>query len=630
MRFLIFLMTLTLLQSVAGQNYSFRNISSELIENSNSVVRLDSTVVTILNQETLEIHRKRIVTVLNHKGDIDIDAYVHYDKETKVKDIEALVFNSSGKEIEKLKKRDFNDVSAISNGTLFSDSRVLFMNYTPISYPYTVVFSSTTRSENTAFIPSWEPTRRFNSSTERSVYTVYHNGDLGLKYKVLNDTDSILISEEPYKLTISTENYSSITPEAYGPSFDKIVPQIMFGLDEFYLAGVSGIGTDWESFGRWMDVNLLENTRDLPENTKQQIINLVSGIDDKVERARKIYQYVQDKTRYISVQVGIGGWKPMLASEVDKLGYGDCKALTNYTKALLEVADISSYYTILYAGQEKKDIQEDFVSMQGNHVILSIPIEDRYIWLECTSQDLPFGFLGDFTDDREVLQITQDGGQLAHTDIYQTKNNGQQIDGSYRIRDDGSIEASVRLISSGVQYDNKYFVASKTDEEKKEFYYNHWDYINNMSLHDIDFVNDRNAVVLTEKVNFTAERYVSFAGEEMLVPLNAFNRMTTIPKKYKERKFDFQIDRGFEDADRVSIAFPVDYFLDELPEDVEIVTDFGSYNLSYTRVEEGINYFRKLVVNDGLYPKEKYEDFRNFLKRVARQDKQKMILRKKK
>ena len=36
------------------------------------------------------------------------------------------------------------------------------------------------------------------------------------------------------------------------------------------------------------------------------------------------------------------------------------------------------------------NIESDFVSMQGNHMILSIPNGDNYIWLECTSQDDSF------------------------------------------------------------------------------------------------------------------------------------------------------------------------------------------------------------------------------------------------
>mgnify|MGYP001126063175 FL=1 len=97
--------------------------------------------------------------------------------------------------------------------------------------------------------------------------------------------------------------------------------------------------------------------------------------------------------RYISVQIGIGGWKPISAEEVDENKYGDCKGLTNYTKALLRTVGIESNYCVVSAGSEIKDISEDFPSMQGNHVILNIPQEGKSdLWLECTSQDTPFNF----------------------------------------------------------------------------------------------------------------------------------------------------------------------------------------------------------------------------------------------
>ena len=77
------------------------------------------------------------------------------------------------------------------------------------------------------------------------------------------------------------------------------------------------------------------------------------------EKAKKIYQFVQDKTRYISVQVGIGGWKPFNTSEVDKLGYGDCKALTNYTMSLLKAAGVTSNYCVVYGGDDIMSLEED-------------------------------------------------------------------------------------------------------------------------------------------------------------------------------------------------------------------------------------------------------------------------------
>ena len=121
--------------------------------------------------------------------------------------------------------------------------------------------------------------------------------------------------------------------------------------------------------------DLIKDTYDLPTSTVTMIKDLVKDEVDDIGNAKKVYEYVQGKTRYISVQVGIGGWKPFNASEVDKLGYGDCKALTNYTMSLLKAVGVESNYSVVYAGSSQKNIEDDFTSIQGNHVILNIPSE---------------------------------------------------------------------------------------------------------------------------------------------------------------------------------------------------------------------------------------------------------------
>ena len=138
--------------------------------------------------------------------------------------------------------------------------------------------------------------------------------------------------------------------------------------------------------GKWFYDEILYGTTDLPEETKIKIKNLVGNEKDPLKIAEIVYKYMQEKTRYVSIQEGIGGWKPMLAKDVDKLGYGDCKALTNYTRALLDAVGVVSYYTRLYGETDKKEIYADIVSFQSNHVILAIPDKSNYVWLECTNQ----------------------------------------------------------------------------------------------------------------------------------------------------------------------------------------------------------------------------------------------------
>ena len=209
-------------------------------------------------------------------------------------------------------------------------------------------------------------------------------------------------------------NLKAITPENLGPKIGDIAPMIKLAPNKFSLAGVHGEAHNWMEFGKWYNDNLLLGQNELNPKTVAIIQDLVKNVEDPVEKAKLIYKYMQDKTRYISIQIGIGGWKPMPAKEVDALGYGDCKALTNYTSSLLQTVGINSYYTVIWA-DEKKDIDSEIPVMQGNHAILMVPFAKDTVWLECTNQKVPFGHFGEFTDDRNALVMTEEGGKIIRT-----------------------------------------------------------------------------------------------------------------------------------------------------------------------------------------------------------------------
>jgi transglutaminase-like putative cysteine protease len=107
---------------------------------------------------------------------------------------------------------------------------------------------------------------------------------------------------------------------------------------------------------------------------KAEIQQITANCKTPLEKMEKIYGLLQQKTRYISVQLGIGGWQPFDATYVAEKGYGDCKALSNFTKAMLEVVGIPSYYTIIRAGENATEINPAFPANQFNHAILCVPL----------------------------------------------------------------------------------------------------------------------------------------------------------------------------------------------------------------------------------------------------------------
>ncbi|WP_264566543.1 DUF3857 domain-containing protein [Flavobacterium sp. N3904] len=627
---IVFLFTTTFLFAQKS-DFSSLTISDSLKENANAIVRLNQIDIVIASQRSMNIKTKRVVTVLNENGFDATEAYENYDKSRPVKSILATVYDAFGKEIKKIKRSDFRDVSAVSGSTLFSESRYIYLDYTPIQYPFTIVFESETETSNTAFIPQWIPLNDYAVSVEKSILTISFPSDLGFKYKEFN------FSNFNIKKTVDTSTKLSYVAlkmlaqkeETSSPSINYLFPKVMMGLESFHLEGVDGNAKTWNEFGKWYSEKILTGTTDLPEETKAKMKSLVGAETDPIKKAQIIYKYVQEKSRYVNISIGIGGWKPMLAVDVDRLGYGDCKALSNYTKALLSAVDVPSYNVVLYGNPRKRDIETDFVSMQGNHMILAILNKDKYVFLECTSQVDPFGYQGTFTDDRNVLIMKPEGGEIVRTKIYDDKGNTQISKGSYTIAENGDLSGKIGIVSEGSQYNQKFHNDKFSAKEIEEFYKEYWGTINNLKINKITFKNDPDKISFAEIAEISAANYGNLSVNKMMFAVNAYNQNTQIIKRIRNRKNPFEVQRGFVDNDEIEIAFPANFSIEFLPTNVEINTKFGEYKTEIVKKDNhNIIYKRNFFIKKGLYTNKEYDEYRLFMEQVSRNDNAKIILTK--
>ena len=534
--------------------YSSFLIPAELKEDANAVVRNSVIEIAIEDVDKMTVSKREVVTVLNKLGISDARIAESYDNDTKITKLSAVIYDAFGNQIKKYKERDFLDVSAVDGGTLYSDSRVKYVDYTPITYPYTLVFESEYKTATTGFIPWWFPVNGYYVSVEKSTYTLKNPKGIAWRKKETHLTDfNIEKNDSETDLTYVLKNQKAFEYENSSLSSRDILPLVKVALNKFYLKGVYGEATNWQEFGKWMHKSLLEGRDVIDDATKFKVLNLVKGITDFEEKAKIVYEFMQNKTRYISVQVGIGGWEPIAARQVDKVGYGDCKGLTNYTKALLDIAGVTSYYTVVYA-DKKRNLDKDFSSIQGNHVILNIPNKEKDIWLECTSQTMPFGFLGDFTDDRDVLVVMPEGGVIKRTTTYKNIENFQKTDATVQLKKDGSLTATLKRVSKGLQYDDKQGLVSLTEEDLiKRYKSNVWSYNNNLEVNSVAIENDKDKVVFTEDLSVSIKNYAAINQGEYLFRVNIFNKIGYVPKRYRTRKLPLKISQGYKDIDDLII-----------------------------------------------------------------------------
>lgn len=612
--------------------YSSFLLSQELKEHSNAIIRKNDVQIDILSFDKMEYSLHRIVTVLNKEGERNIKAFVHYNSSYQIKKLEAKIYNQLGEQIKKIKKGDFLDQSAVSGGTLYSDNRVKYLDYTPISYPYTVEFTVEYVSKNTAGLPKWSPLESYFSSTEESKITINYAADVGVHFKEENFQDfSIENNSTDGKLEYVATNIPAIKYEVYSPSFSKIAPRLKVAVNHFYHEGYSGKNDSWENMGRKMYNELISNRLTVSQSTKGEILHKTANAKTDLEKAKIVYQYVQDKTRYISVQEGIGGIQPISAKEVDDVKYGDCKGLTNYTKALLDIVGVKANYTRVYASSRNTtDIDKDFVSFVGqtNHVILHLPIDGKDVWLECTSQTSPFNYSANFTDDRDVFVLSPEGGKIVHTKVYTEEENLQNTKAIVEIDRSGGFSSTITINAQGTQYGYREGVQDEILKDQKLHYKDNWDYINDLEIESMEFNNDKDSIVFTENLKLSSVNYASLTSGLFLFEPNLFNRHTYVPPRYKDRKLPFQIYRGYTDVDEYEITIPEEFKVESLKEPVSITNKFGEYNYSIEQIAPNKLVFkRKLVINKGEYTKEEYKAYRDFIRKVVRHDKSKIALK---
>ncbi|MDO6819940.1 DUF3857 domain-containing protein [Zobellia sp. 1_MG-2023] len=629
-----FLFFTSIISTAQELNYNALLLKKELTENANAVVRLDQVEIELLSQQKMTVKTKQVITVLNRLGDRHARTGMGYDSDKKIKDIQVRVYDTMGNEIEKIKRKDFKDVNAADGFSLYNDYRHLYYDYTPVNYPYTLVFESEYETPDTGTIPSWFFLNGFLVSVEKSRYSItYANANLKptIIEKNLENID-FDIEETNNSITYTANSIKAIKRESMSPSFKKICPRLMTRIKNFHYKGFDASVDSWKDLGTWVDEKLLSGRDELSPQTVAKAKSLVDGVQDDLEKAKIIYKYVQDNTRYISVQIGIGGLQPIAAVEVDRVKYGDCKGLSNYTKALLKEVGVTSYYAVVQAGGDKVDFEDDFADLaQGNHVILAIPYNDRYYWVDCTSQILPFGYVGSFTDDRKVMIVKPEGGEIVTTTAYLNENNYQSITSSYELKPNGSIVGETNLMTKGSRYNSHFRLEEETEEEIVKKIKSRWSSINNLTVANYNFDNNKKEVVFNENVSLSASNYASLSGNRILFTANAFNNRNVVPDRYRNRKLPFEIQRGYLDEDNSVITLPEGYVVEALPSAKKIENEFGVYTVDfdYNEAENTVSYKRSFFLKKGFYPKEKYNAYRDFRKEVASTDNAQIVLLKK-
>ena len=618
LRFIIVFILLFSDYTVFGQQDSVKADAVLINENVEYIIKADFDVTEKV---------KRTFLVYTEHGRSLARLVVDYDDFSKVKKAEIHVKNILLQDVTSKEDKIIYDESAISGYSFYDDERIKYSNVNYANYPFIIEYSYEKEYKEFYFQFNWVPQVSPAVRVDHAHLSVTYPEEINLRYKAFNlDRDpEIDLEKGNYTIRFTVENINAFEAEPFSPPLWEQIPHVLLVLNNFSYHGHPGSFESWATFGDWI-YSLNEGRDQLPEDLQEKIHEITAGCADTTEMVKKIYQYVQDNTRYVSIQYGLGGQQPFPAEDVYENGYGDCKALSNYTVSMLKAAGIKANYTVVKAGYDDRPIQPDFPANQFNHVIVSVPMGEDTIWLECTSQTAPFNYLGHSTSNRYALAIDGHNSKLVKTPEYDYSTNKTSNTISVKLDEAGTAQIAFTLVATGVEYEEYGFLLVEDKSDQEKWILENID-IKSFDLESFEVLKDYSGLPkIIIKLNLSVGKYASVSGKRMFVPLKIYDPLEVIPDADEDRKNDIDLRYSYIEKDSITFQVPLGYAFEYIPEPITTTSKFGTFEMNVISDGHFITYTRKLIVNKGRFPAPDYPEFVNFYKTIQKADKQQVVL----
>ncbi|MCR9252074.1 MAG: hypothetical protein NXI20_16735 [bacterium] len=579
------------------------------------------TIYSVIDVNQVEIIEKYKIKILSEKGK-HFSVYRNFSDEfRKITNVSITIFDSSGKKVRKLNKTDGHEYGFGPSNEI-TDGKMLVIDPSYQQYPFTMEVSSKVELNGYLTLPTWMPQYYFHLGVEKASLKVERPVDFKLNFLEKGVEGSEEITDGQKINFYSLSELASADERSKYSEFIENQPKVMVAPSDFKMDGHEGKNESWKDFGDWF-LSLNNKAYTLKESTKSSIRALEGR--EKEEIVKVLYKLMQDQTRYVSIQLGIGGFESIPTEQVENLGYGDCKALTTYMKNMLDYAGIESNYILVKAGRDVPDVISGFPSSQFNHVFLGVPLENDTILLECTNQELPTGHTGSFTDDRNVLWVKQGSSEIIRSRVYRPKDNIQKSVAEIYLNKDGDAVLQLDVYNSGIFFDELMLYQNAGGNKIEEYNLSLFNY-KDFTIDNFDFNQEqRDEPVFEKRYNITINGLGKKIGDRLIFPANILRPVEQfvefdIFKKYASVK------RGITIVDEVKVRTDENFWVQNLDLDQNFKNPVGSFEISFEKDGKNVVIRRKVIISKGIYLNDEFDVFLDFHKAVKKIEGRKIVL----
>lgn len=381
----------------------------------------------------------------------------------------------------------------------------------------------------------------------------------------------------------------------------------------------------WDYLFDWME-RFQKRRMELTPEIKQTVAEVTKGAKDQEEKVARLYHFVQQHIRYVSIKGSIGsGWSGHPAGSTLKNRYGDCVDKAILFGTMLKAVGVESEPVIVLTNDSGKDDRK-LPTMRGNHAISHVVLNGRSFYLDTTSTVHRYpAFRADDHGIKAINALRREIGDIAvpppgmnarHYTVTMTVSPAGEVETAYCSRYVGDYESRVRA----------YYMY--TPER------NHHRALSNMvsgispkarlRRYKLDNVHDI-AKPFGIRLWYSLGNYVVEAGDLRIMAVPGIETQFSEAAQ-PQRRYPIEYSTSLETERRVLLRVPRTYRVRHLPPAIDLETPYAGYHAKYER--EGpteivfTSTFRRYK---RVVPVEDYARYRAFLQEMSRYTKSQMF-----
>lgn len=459
-------------------------------------------------------------------------------------------------------------------------------------------------------------------------YILHVPTDKPVRYKVYNDDTlqpQIATSPDGHTRTYTWERRNLAPME-----FEPMMPPIQ---DSRVWMEVSSLGS-WQDIAHWF-WDLQQPQAKPTDAIRATVAKLIANKKSDDDKARSIYDWVANRTRYVGLEFGLSAYRPHPASDVHDKLYGDCKDKANLLITMLGIAGIKAHPVLLNA-EDKRAPETGLPTLNAfNHCISLAEVNGKERWLDATAETCAYGDIPEGDRGAHAFVVRDGVGKFQTIPTYAPEENGVDITAKIALKPDGSADTAAEItMRGGAGQGMREAIRSLTPDQRKEAAqrlaqtFSTVGKMKEFAMGDADSKEGP----YTLKLTLRADSYGRKTGSLLLVPLGVGLGSGTRHSPFTKDKRLWPIvqEESALAKSAAVLSLPDGFQIEDVPADVDLVSPLHEYHRKLVKSEDGKSFtlLERFVERPGRVPVSDYNKEKGFYEELLKTNDDQIVLKK--